>query len=686
MDESTISTIANAIDMHRRGDLAGAERAYRSVLARDGANSDAEHMLAMTLHQQGRSDEALPWLEKAAAHSSSVLLWTNFSSVLLALGRASEAEALCLRAHVLDPTHFGAWLNLGLSLEIQRRFPEAIVALDRALQIEPQAAVARRSLARCHVHAGDPQRGLQLLLPFVAGTDPQADLLRSEAWIACGEYALARESLRLLVELPAFRTDALLLQADLALRERRSDVAYRLLEAVLAEDADNRPATMAIASLRLGRGDVESSLATLADWLSGHPDDHHARSAYLVTCQYSARFGAAELLTEHRRWKPVPIDVASPSKRIESRTLRPLRVGWVSPRFCNGPVETFFAEVLRHLQTLPDLSNVLYMCGSAAPEATAYFRQLASAWREAAFLSDAQLMQTIRNDDIDVLVDLVGHGPGNRLSVFAARAAPVQVSWLDYFCTTGLDAMDYLITDIRLNPLGSDAHFSERLLRLHRGRLCYSPPRGPSPSLEGTNSRRLVCLNRFAKLNDAVIALWAQALKLLPDWTLRLKAAGGDDAGIADALRSRFISHGVAAARIEISGLGPYAAAIGAYQDSAIALDPFPFSGCATTFDALWMGLPVVTWPRDTLASRQSADLLGTIGCDDWVVNDGPAYVAKVVELAKAEDLRRDWRKVARTKMRPLTDAEAFAIELAQMLVKVHQGATSAESKGISRA
>ncbi len=665
--------------------MAGAERAYRSVLAQAGANSDAEHMLAMTLHQQGRSDEALPWLEKAAQHSSSVSLWTNFSSVLLALGRASEAEALSLRAIALDTTHFGAWLNLGLSLEIQRRFPEAIVALDRALEIEPHAAGARRSLARCHIHAGDPQRGLQLLLPIVAGTDPQADLLRCEAWIACGEHALARDSLRLLADLPPYKDDALLLQADLALCERQSDAACRLLQAVLARDVDNRRATMAITSLRLGRGDVESSLATLADWLARHPDDQHARSAFLVTCQYSARFGAAELLAEHRRWQPVPIDAGPVSEGIEPRTSRPLRVGWVSPRFCNGPVETFFADVLRHLQTVPDLSNVLYMCGSAAPEATAYFRRLAPAWREAAFLSDAQLLQMIRNDDIDVLVDLVGHGPGNRLSVFAARAARVQVSWLDYFCTTGLDAMDYLITDIRLSPLGSDAHFSERLLRLHRGRLCYSPPPGPSPSPAGANSRRLVCLNRFAKLNDAVIALWAQALTLLPDWTLRLKAAGGDDAGIADELRSRFIKHGVAAARIEISGLGPYAAAIDAYQDSAIALDPFPFSGCATTFDALWMGLPVVTWPRDTLASRQSADLLAAIGCDDWIVNDGPAYVAKVVELAKAKDLRRDWREVARTKMLPLTDAKAFATELAQMLVQVHQGAASAESKGVSR-
>lgn len=665
--------IEDAIEMHRRGDWAAAERGYRQVLEQFGDNSDVEHMLAMTLHQQGRSDEAVPWLEKAAAHSGGVSLWTNFATVLLALGRVSEAEALCLRATATDPSHFGAWLNLGLSLEIQLRLHDAIAALDRALALAPDSALARRTLVRCHIHAGAPERGLELLRPVIAGKDPQADLLRCEALVACGQLGEARELLRRLVDLPACEIDALLLQADLALHEHRSEVAFSLVQKVLARDADNRRATMGVASLQLSLSDVESSLGTLADWLTRHPADRDARSAYLVTCQYSERFDAAALLTEHRRWQPAAIDVAAVSpRRHPAPASRTVRVGWVSPRFCHGPVETFFAEVLKHLQTCPDLSNILYMCGSAAPGATGYFRQIAPEWREAAFLSDAQLYHLIRNDNIDVLVDLVGHGPGNRLSVFAARAAPVQVSWLDYFCTTGLDAMDYLITDMRLSPPGSEVHFSERLLRLRRGRLCYTPPPAPPNSLTAAGSRRLVCLNRLAKLNQAVIALWAGVLKRLPDWTLRLKAAGGDDSGIADALRTRFVAHGIASPRVEISGLGTYAAAIEAYQDSAIALDPFPFSGCATTFDALWMGLPVVTWPRDTLASRQSADLLGTIGCDDWIVDDGPAYVAKVIELAGAEDFRRDWRQVAREKIRPaLTDSEAFAAEMAQTLVRI---------------
>jgi predicted O-linked N-acetylglucosamine transferase (SPINDLY family) len=676
MNESVLSMLEDAIERHRRGDLAAAERGYRQVLEQFGDNSDAEHMLAMTLHQQGRSGEAVPWLEKAAAHSGGVSLWTNFATVLLALGRASEAEALCLRASATDPSHFGAWLNLGLSLEIQQRLGDAIAAFDRALALAPGAAAARRALARCHILAGTPERGLQLLRPIIAGGDPQADLLRSEAWVACGQFGEARELLQRLVDLPACEIDALLLQAELALRERRSDVAHSLIQKVLARDADNRRATMGVASLQLSRSDVESSLATLADWLTRHPSDRDARSAYLVTCQYSERFDAAALLTEHRRWQPAAIDAVPVSPRLDrAPASRPVRVGWISPRFCHGPVETFFAEVLKHLQTCPDLSNILYMCGSAAPGATEYFRQIAPQWREAAFLSDAQLHHLIRDDDIDVLVDLVGHGPGNRLSVFAARAAPVQVSWLDYFCTTGLDAMDYLITDTRLSPPGSEAHFSERLLRLRRGRLCYTPPPAPPNSLTAAGSRRLVCLNRFGKLNEAVIALWADALKRLPDWSLRLKAAGGDDSGIAGALRSRFVGHGIASPRVEISGLGPYAEAIEAYQDSAIALDPFPFSGCATTFDALWMGLPVVTWPRDTLASRQSADLLGTIGCDDWIVDDGPGYVAKVVELAGAEEFRREWRQVAREKIGPaLTDAAAFAGELAQTLIRACGG------------
>jgi len=427
-------------------------------------------------------------------------------------------------------------------------------------------------------------------------------------------------------------------------------------------------AALKLASVELARGDVETALARIDRWLERHPDDREARSAHLIACQYSRRYDAAALLAEHRRWKPDPAKGSREGAGPHARPGRPARIGWVSPRFCHGPVEVFFAEVLKAMCRDAEFEHTLYMTAPAPPESTERFRRIGATWRDAAYATDGALLDRIREDRIDILVDLAGAGPDNRLAVFAARAAPLQASWLDYFCTTGLGEIDYLITDDYLAPAGCDAHYSETLLRLTPGRLCYTPPPAPAPSTEGVEARRLVCLNRFSKINDEVAAAWSAALLRLPGWSLRLKGTGGDDAGVANALRRRFEAHGVDPERLDISGEGPYAEAIDAYRDTAVALDPFPFSGCATSFDALWMGLPVVTLPLDTMASRQTGSLLSAIGREDWIADDVGAYVDAIVDVARDEDGRRRWRAVARERMRPLTDTRAFARELTAAL------------------
>ncbi len=183
--------------------------------------------------------------------------------------------------------------------------------------------------------------------------------------------------------------------------------------------------------------------------------------------------------------------------------------------------------------------------------------------------------------------------------------------------------------------------------------------------LEGLQSKRLVSLNRFGKLNDSVLAAWAAILRELPEWNLLLKGQGGHDTGVADVLRTRFQSHGIAGERIEIAGAGPYAEAMETYQDAAVALDPFPFSGCSTSCDALWMGLPVITWPRDTMASRQTAALLQSAGRAEWIANDAADYVARAVKIAHDEATRREWRMTSRDIVRPaFCDPQRFAQEL----------------------
>src|SRR5262249_3423471 len=167
---------------------------------------------------------------------------------------------------------------------------------------------------------------------------------------------------------------------------------------------------------------------------------------------------------------------------------------------------------------------------------------------------------------------------------------------------------------------GGESGFVERLLYLPRGRFCYTPPLPagrPDP-----DAKRLVSLNHFAKLNDAVIAVWAEILRALPGWTLHLRARGGDDAMAVERMRNRFARHGVDRARIECSGYASLRDALASYRGAAVALDPFPFSGGANSCDALWMGLPLVTLPGDSLISRQGAALLHALDRREWIARD----------------------------------------------------------------
>jgi predicted O-linked N-acetylglucosamine transferase (SPINDLY family) len=660
------ASLDEALALHRRGALADAEREYRRLVEGGDATGHAEHMLGLVLHQQGRSEEALPWLDRARARGESPSLWVNTASVLLALGRATEAEDYAARASAAQPAHVGAMLNLGLAREARRRYPQAIEILERALAAAPDHLAARRTLARCLLRIDDAARAIDVLAPVPVGSDAGVDLVRSEAWIAVGSADLAQPVLAALAAHPQHEAQANWLLASAALAQRRSDDAIALLRSVTERHPEHRMATLKLASIELSRGDVEPALLRIDRWLAAHPDDREARSAHLVGCQYSARYDAAALLAEHLRWAPA----AAGHAPVRPRSGRPKRVGWVSPRFCHGPVETFFADVLDALRREAPFEHVLYMTAPAPTPTTARFRASGAAWRDLAWADDDALLRRVTEDRIDVLVDLAGAGPEHRLPVFAARAAPLQLTWLDYFCTTGVAQIDALITDAYLAPSGSERFYRESLLRLPAGRLCYSPPPAPSPAPEGADARRLVSLNRFSKVNDDVARAWSAALARLPGWTLRLKGAGGDDAGVANALRRRFAAHGVEASRIEIAGAGPYAEAIDAYRDAAVALDPFPFSGCATTFDALWMGLPVITRPFDTMASRQSGAILSSIGRDDWIADDEDGYVDRIVEVARDVDARRAWRAEARARMRPLTDATAFARTLAAAILE----------------
>jgi predicted O-linked N-acetylglucosamine transferase (SPINDLY family) len=309
----------------------------------------------------------------------------------------------------------------------------------------------------------------------------------------------------------------------------------------------------------------------------------------------------------------------------------------------------------------------------ARPDAmTARLRALCDHWRSTCGLGDAQVAELIRADGIDVLVDLAGHTAASRLLVFARKPAPVQVSYLGYPATTGLDAMDYRLTDAYAEPAGtSEQWYVERLVRLPRSLWCYRPLDDMpevSPAPAGRNGYvTFGSFNNFAKIGARVIDLWAQLLRAVPDSRLFMICVPEGEA--QHALIERFTARGVAAERLQLHGRLPRAAYLAAFGNVDVALDPFPCNGGTTTCDALWMGLPVLALIGDTFLSRAGLSLLAAAGLAELAAATPEAYLAIGAGLSADIDALAARRATMRALLRgsALMDAPAFArdVELA---------------------
>ena len=431
--------------------------------------------------------------------------------------------------------------------------------------------------------------------------------------------------------------------------------ALSAADAVLRQASDHRGARMLRASVLGDRGEARFALEEYRRVVESTPDDAIAGSAMLIAMQHDPSMSAHEIARAHRAWASHHMPVVTAKQARELDPEKPLRIGWLSPRFFSGLVSHFFLEPLRHFDRT-NMTHVLYDSGGIEDAKTAEFRTAADEWRRVDTLEDADLCDRIRADRIDVLVELSGHSPGNRLRSLALRPAPVQISWLDYFHSTGTTAIDVLISDAVSSPKELAANYTERVAHLPSGRLCYSPPEAPAPRPRIDGPIRFGSFNRISKINDTVLASWARILAGVPESLLRLKARAFDSADERAYFLARCERHGIASGRLELLGYGTHSDTFAAYADVDIALDPFPFSGCATSLDALWMGIPVITKMGETMVGRQTASLLTSLQLHRCIASDETEYVRLAIELAaNTQQLSTNIETNLRNRMRDVT-------------------------------
>ncbi len=639
------------------------------------------------------------------------------AGLLIARSEGVEARQLLLRCIGLAPERAEAWAALGLALLLTTEPALAHSALIEAQRLEPDVAeyalhgveasrvagLADAELARLDLLSdADPLNPVPLLARGVLlerlGQRAEAiDAL--EAATALAPDALlpvkllgavlarsdrrreAEAALRRASELdpddPRLRND----RATVLLRMQRHAEASALLMELIERHGDDPLVLSNLSNATACLGLQEAAVGYARRAIELDPNASLPRRALCNNLPYRDGVTGAELLTAQR-------DCAARLPRTQLGGFtndrdpeRKLTVGLLSGSLKTHPVGWLTVAGIETLD--PARFAVVCLVQNAAPtDAIARrFRAAARDWIEIDALEDVALARRARELGIDVLIDLGGYGDAARMPACAHRLAPVQVKWVgSQNHSTGLPEIDWFITDRWETPPELEHVYSEQLLRLPDGYVCYSPPGyapdiGKLPALANGHIT-FGCFNNLAKVTPRVIATWAAVLHRVPQARLVLKTHQFGDRPTADRVRAAFAGEGIAATRIELRGSSGHRAFMGEYGQIDIVLDPFPYSGGLTTCEALWMGVPTVTLPGEIFASRHSMSHLSNAGLSDWVARDAQDYVALAV--AKAADvtalaaLRAGLR--VRVKASPLCDAPRFGRNLGAALRHAWRG------------
>jgi protein O-GlcNAc transferase len=570
---ASVEAIKTGVKLLEAGRLADAEGVCRRGLTLDPKNPYLLYMLGGIAAETREFDAAIDWLQQAVRYKKD------------------------------DPSYY---LDLGTALCARRRDDEAVACFKKALRLQSNCAKAHGGIAYV-LHSQGKQDAAASRYRQALKCDPK--------------FAGAHTGLGAVLH-----------------AQGKLDEAVVCFQQALACDPKCAEAHGAYASLLVKRGFLGETIHHLKEAIALKPHLTGAYDSLLLCLQYMPGANSALILELARRWEQsLSRPPALAPWRNTPSPARTLRVGYVSGDFRTHSVAHFIESVFR----AHDRSAVELFCYSTkehTDEVNARLKQTANAWREIGTLNDDEAARLVREDGIDILVDLSGHTQGHRLGLFARKPAPVQCTWLGYVGTTGLDTIDYIIGDRFVIPPADERFYCEAVYRLSGSYLCFSPPAvpmdvAPLPTLQDAPMTFGSC-NSLYKLTEHVLDLWAKILLAVPGSRLLLKNYHLTTPVFADQIIARLTQSGIDADRVTLSPAAPRDEILATYNQIDIALDPFPYGGGTTTAEALWMGVPVITWRGDRFVGRVSESILTTAGMSEFVAASAEEYVDIAVTLA----------------------------------------------------
>ncbi len=662
-----------ALTLHQEAKFEGAENAFKKTIALMPNMAEAHYFLANTMLQLQRFDEAqtyflraieikpqyadayaglsiayqanqqLELAEQALRESifidpNAYIAINNLGNLLKASGRFQEAESCYMQALSIQPEFAAGYNNLGLVLRDQARLEDAAAAFLCALQHNPNLVPALNNLGLVYKETGriadaktQYQKALEINPEYA-----QAYCNLGMAYEAEGNFVDAEIALLNALKYQPNFAEALNNLGIVYKSQWRLQDAEAYLKQAVAAKPDYVEAYSNLGSTLKDAGKLTEAEEAYRKALALNPNYYQAMSNLLFCLTHNAEIDKVSLYAEHVQFGhqfEAPLKAKWQAHTLDKTPTRTLNIGFVSADLRAHAVAYFIEPIIVHLSNYPHLNLFAYANSLTHDNVSQRLQAHFKTWRNVARLSDDALAETIRNDQIDILIDLSGHTAGHRLLTFARKPAPIQASWIGYPGTTGLTAMDYFLADKYLLPPNQlDDQFTEKLVQLPASAPFMpqedAPPVNALPALQN-GYITFGSFNRPSKLSQTVISLWAELMHAVPNSKILMGAMSVE--GENSQVLSWFEQAGITADRIQLHQRSSMQHYLQLHHQVDICLDTFPYNGGTTTWHAIWMGVPTITIAGDMLPSRIGAGILGHVGLDRFVVRNANTFIEEGV-------------------------------------------------------
>ena len=583
---------ASAIKEHQKNNLKTAEKFYKKILIEDPNHFDSIFLLGTLLLQTKKFDLAKQFLQKAIQiqpnHMEGIY---NLGNTLRELGEFQKAINCYQKVIQINPNYIDAHNNLGIVFEELGDYQRAMICYQKILEIQPNYMSTYYNLGNVLNKLGNYQKAINYYEKTIQIQPDYVDAY----------FNLANT----LKELGEFQKAVNCYQKALEYKPDYVDAHHNILFNLLYFD----------------KADPKYMLSKAKEF------------------RYSLKPINDDLLLKHQfNFKP-----------------KKLIIGFVSGDFRQHPIGYFLLDTLKHLKE-KNLELIAYSNFQKKDNLSFRLKSHFSNWHEISNLNNMEVINQVRKDGIHILIDLSGHTDSNRLPIFINRPAPVQITWGGHSGgSTGIPEIDYVIGDPHVIPIKDAEHFTEKIFHLPNIWMCFTAPEfeviiKELPAIKN-GYITFGSFNNLLKINEGVISLWSRILKAIPKSKIFLKTKALNNLYLKKKIISNFEKNNINSNSVILEGNSPYKESLASYNKVDIALDSFPFSGCITTFEAIWMGVPVLTKKGNAFVSRQTESINYNIGMSDWIAKDNDEYVSKATQFAlnleKLTEIRVNLRKKA---------------------------------------